>query len=43
MANALEKGKRYTEPCRDGEGDRVHSSVLPGFDLAVAELFPRRK
>lgn len=34
---------RYTEHCRGGEGDRVRSAVLPGFDLAVAGLFPRRK
>jgi Uma2 family endonuclease len=34
---------RYTAHCRGGEGDRVWSSILPGFDLAVAGLFPRRK
>lgn len=39
----LEKGKGYTELCRGGEGERVRSSVLPGFDLAVADLFPRQK
>lgn len=38
----LSPEKRYTELCRGGEGDRVHSSVLPGFDLAVADLFPRQ-
>ncbi|HEV2851385.1 MAG TPA: Uma2 family endonuclease [Thermoanaerobaculia bacterium] len=36
-------GKRYTELCRGAEGERVRSSILPGFDLAVADLFPRRK
>jgi len=39
----LEKGKGYTELCRGGEGDRVHSAVLSGFELAVADLFPRQK
>ena len=38
----LDGEKRYTELCRDGEGDRVRSSVLSGFDLAVADLFPRQ-
>jgi Uma2 family endonuclease len=42
-AYTLEKGKGYTELCRGGEGDRVHSAVLPGFELAVADLFPRQK
>lgn len=40
---ALGPRMRYTELCRGLEGDRVRSSVLPGFDLAVADLFPRRK
>jgi Uma2 family endonuclease len=39
----LGRDLRYTEHCRGGEGDRVRSAVLPGFDLAVAGLFPRRK
>ena len=39
----LEKGKGYTELCRGSEGDRVHSAVLSGFELVVADLFPRQK
>jgi Uma2 family endonuclease len=41
MVYAL-KGKRYTELCRGGEGEKVRSAVLAGFELAVAGLFPRR-
>ncbi|HEX9943388.1 MAG TPA: hypothetical protein VGG03_15320 [Thermoanaerobaculia bacterium] len=40
---SLEKGKGYTELCRGGQGDRVWSSALSGFELAVADLFPRKK
>ncbi len=43
VVHSLGPDMRYTEHCRGGEGDRVRSSVLPGFDLAVAGLFPRRK
>jgi len=39
----LGRDLRYTERCRGGEGDRVRSFVLDGFELAVADLFPRRK
>ena len=35
------RGGRYVELCRGGIGERVRSSVLPGFEVAVAELFPR--
>jgi Uma2 family endonuclease len=38
----LEKGEGYTELCRGGVGETVRSSVLPGFELAVADLFPRQ-
>lgn len=30
----------YTELCRGGMGEEVWSSVLPGFRLKVASLFP---
>ena len=40
--HVLENG-RYVELCRGGIGDRVRSSVLPGFELEVAGLFPRRE
>lgn len=40
MVYVLENG-RYVELCRGGVGDRVRSAVLPGFELAVASLFPR--
>ncbi len=39
----LGPGMRYTELCRGVEGDRVRSFAFPGFDLAVTDLFPRRK
>jgi Uma2 family endonuclease len=38
----LEPGTGYTERCRGGVGETVGSSVLPGFRLEVAGLFPRR-
>jgi Uma2 family endonuclease len=34
---------RYAEHCRGGMGDKVRSSVLPGFEVEVAGLFPRRE
>ena len=34
---------RYIEHCRGGIGERVRSAVLPGFELEVAGLFPRRE
>jgi Uma2 family endonuclease len=43
MGPDMRPDMRYTEPRRGAEGDRVRSSILPGFDLAVADLFPRRK
>jgi Uma2 family endonuclease len=43
VVHAMGPDMRYTEPRRGAEGDRVRSSILPGFDLAVADLFPRRK
>jgi Uma2 family endonuclease len=43
VVHVLGPNLRYTELCRGGEGDRVRSSILPGFDLEVAGLFPRRK
>jgi Uma2 family endonuclease len=36
-----EAGSGFVERCRGGVGERVTSSVLPGFELAVARLFPR--
>jgi Uma2 family endonuclease len=36
----LDKG-RYVETCHSVVGERVGSAVLPGFELAVADLFPR--
>jgi Uma2 family endonuclease len=39
LVHVLEKG-RYVELCRGGIGERVRSSVLPGFELEVAGLFP---
>ena len=36
------KGKEYVELCRGGAGEKVRSSVLAGFELAVADLFPRQ-
>jgi Uma2 family endonuclease len=38
----LEPGKGYTERCRGGVGETVGSSVLPGFRVEVAGLFPRQ-
>jgi Uma2 family endonuclease len=35
------QGGRYVELCRGGVGERVRSAVLPGFEIAVADLFPR--
>jgi Uma2 family endonuclease len=40
--HVLENG-RYVELCRGGVGDKVRSVVLPGFELEVAGLFPRRE
>jgi hypothetical protein len=34
---------RYAEHCRGGVGDKVRSSILPGFEVEVAGLFPRRE
>jgi Uma2 family endonuclease len=34
-------GGGFVEQCRGGMGERVTSSVLPGFELEVARLFPR--
>lgn len=42
VVHVLQNG-RYVELCRGGMGDRVRSSVLPGFELEVAGLFPRRE
>lgn len=42
VVHVLENG-RYVELCRGGMGDRVRSSVLPGFEMEVAGLFPRRE
>lgn len=39
---ALRPGTGYTEHCRGGVGETVTSSVLPGFRLEVAGLFPRQ-
>src|SRR3954454_600148 len=41
IVDILENG-RYVEFCRGGMGDRVRSAVLPGFEVEVARLFPRR-
>lgn len=38
----LEPGTGYTEACRGGVGETVGSSVLSGFRLEVAGLFPRQ-
>lgn len=38
----LRPGTGYTELCRGGEGEAVASSVIPGFRLEVARLFPRQ-
>lgn len=35
------KAKEYTELCRGGEGEKVRSAVLAGFELVVSDLFPR--
>jgi Uma2 family endonuclease len=37
----LKTGHGYVEACRGGIGERVRSAVLPGFEIAVAALFPR--
>jgi Uma2 family endonuclease len=42
VVHVLENG-RYVEHCRGGVGDRVRSAVLPGFEVEVAGLFPRRE
>jgi Uma2 family endonuclease len=39
--HALKGGPRYIEICRSGAGETVRSVVLPGFEIAVADLFPR--
>ena len=39
VVHVLEDG-RYVELCRGGIGDRLRSSVLPGFELEVGSLFP---
>lgn len=38
----LRPGTGYTEHCCGGVGETVKSSVLPGFRLEVAGLFPRQ-
>jgi Uma2 family endonuclease len=40
--HVLENG-RYVELCRGGVGDKARSAVLPGFEVKVAGLFPRRE
>jgi Uma2 family endonuclease len=40
VVHVLQSG-RYVEHCHGGIGERVRSSVLPGFELEVAGLFPR--
>jgi Uma2 family endonuclease len=40
--HVLENG-RYVEHCRGGVGEKVRSAVLPGFEVKVAGLFPRRE
>ncbi|PYQ62179.1 MAG: restriction endonuclease [Acidobacteria bacterium] len=42
VVHVLQNG-RYVEFCRGGMGDRVRSSLLPGFEVEVASLFPRRE
>jgi Uma2 family endonuclease len=42
VVHVLQNG-RYVEFCRGGVGDWVRSSVLPGFEVEVAHLFPRRR
>jgi Uma2 family endonuclease len=34
---------RYVELCRGGMRGKVRSAVLPGFEVEVAGLFPRRR
>jgi Uma2 family endonuclease len=40
-AYVLTAGRGYSELCRGGLGETVRSAVLPGFEVAVADLFPR--
>jgi Uma2 family endonuclease len=42
VVHVLQNG-RYVEHCRGGVGDKVRSAILPGFELEVAGLFPRRE
>ncbi|HEY2290085.1 MAG TPA: Uma2 family endonuclease [Thermoanaerobaculia bacterium] len=42
VVHVLQNG-RYVEHCRGGVGERVRSAVLPGFEVEVAGLFPRRR
>jgi Uma2 family endonuclease len=42
LVYALQPGRGYIERCRGGVGERMTSSVLPGFELEVAGLFPRQ-
>lgn len=37
----LKTGRGYVELCHGGVGETVRSAALPGFEIAVADLFPR--
>jgi Uma2 family endonuclease len=42
VVHVLGEDRRYAELCRGSEGDTVRSTVLPGLEIRVGEIFPPR-